>query len=124
MGLKAPSRFELYVHNKYTGKEYKPTININPHQYSSLWICPNRIKQIAEYVGNKTSNQYKISKDSLIITCKADLVFNNHPPSPIFDTTVNLLDVKVNRYRHSDFITKEPLPLTHNQFYWLSIIYE
>lgn len=120
MGLKAPSRFDLYVHNKYSGKEYKPTIKINPHQYSSLWICPNRIKQIAEYVANKTSKQFSVSKDSLTVTCKTDLIFNNHPPTPIFDTTVNFLEIKINRFGHSDFITKEPAPYPSNQFYWLS----
>lgn len=121
MGLKAPTRFELYVHNKSSGKEYKPTININPHQYSSLWICPNRIIQVAEYVGSKTSMQFNIPKDSLFITCKADLIYNNHPPTAIFDTSVNLLEVKVNKWGHSSFITETPLPIQH--YYWLSDLF-
>ena len=123
MGLKAPTRFDLFVYNKVTGKEYKPTININPHQYSSLWICPNRMKQIADYVANKTAKQFHISKDSLTVTCKSELIFNGHPTTTIFDTTVNLLDINVNKWGHSNFITKEPLPLPKDQYYWLSEFY-
>lgn len=122
MGLKAPTRFELFVHNKYTGMEYKPQININPHQYSSLWICPNRIIQVANFVALRTSKQFNVSVDSLTINCKTDLIFNNHPSSPLYDTTVNLLEVKLNKWGHTDFITKLPTKYPQNQYYWLSFL--
>ena len=115
IGLKYIPKFEVYVYNKNTGKEYKPDLFINTHQYQILALNPVRTLQVADHVASLID----LPRDSLDIFVKFEVFMNDHPPSKIIDDKVNMLSAKFNPIGHSEFISLRPEKYEYDQRYWM-----
>ncbi|MBX7226472.1 MAG: HTTM domain-containing protein [Chitinophagales bacterium] len=120
IGLKKPSSFDLFVYNKKTHLEYKKVdVFMNTNQFTHLILRPVRVLQLADYLGNKVSREYKVPKEELDIRVRSFVSMNGHPDAPLFDSTINLLEVKKKYFSHNNFITSKPTDIECDKWYWL-----